>query len=207
MAAVLWAAVDEGVSFLTCAVPREAGKSTTSNAALAMRSRDVPVTRTLGEPSHVEELRRAPRAGYLQIEEISPHQPHRYIWGEPVRRIFETLDAGYALQASLHAPSPEEAVRIVAVDNAVGDQLTSNVKLVLYIERFGEDEATYWRRLANLYELHGVQNGEAIGHPLFVWHADGDRFEQLSEPHQFGRDRGDLSRRAETMRNSVTRAV
>jgi hypothetical protein len=31
---------------------------------------------------------------------------------------------------------------------------------------------------------------------LFRWRADGDRFEQLAEPSQFGLDRGDLAQRA-----------
>jgi Flp pilus assembly CpaF family ATPase len=37
MAAVLWAALDPRTSFLSSAVPRLAGKSTTSQAALALR--------------------------------------------------------------------------------------------------------------------------------------------------------------------------
>ena len=37
IAAVLWCAVDAEASFLTAAVPRLAGKSTTSNAVLALR--------------------------------------------------------------------------------------------------------------------------------------------------------------------------
>jgi hypothetical protein len=196
MAAVLWAAVDERASFLTAAVPRLAGKSTTSKAALALRRPEVPVHEVRGEPEVMERLERERSGGYLLVEEISKGRPGIYIWGEPVRRVFESLKAGYALQTALHAPSVAEAVRIVAEENEVGDTLTSTFKLVMYIERFGEDEASYWRRVVDLYELHGVEHGQPIGHSLFRWHADADRFEQLSDPHQFGRDRAELARRA-----------
>jgi hypothetical protein len=197
MAAVLWAAVDERVSFLTAAVPRKAGKSTTSKAALALGRPELPIHQVRGEPEVIEQLERERLGGYLLVEEISQGRPGIYIWGEPVRRVFASLSAGYALQTALHAPSVAEAVRIVAVDNEVGDALTAAFKLVLYIERLGEDEASWQRRVADLYELHGVENGQPIGHSLFRWHADGDRFEKLSDPHQFGRDRAELARRAD----------
>jgi hypothetical protein len=54
-----------------------------------------------------------------------------YIWGEPVRRVFAALGTGYALQAGPHAPSAEEAVRVVAEENGVGDGPTAAFTLVL----------------------------------------------------------------------------
>ena len=199
MAAVLWAAVDERVSFLTAALPRLAGKSTIAEAVLALRRPAVPLRMVVGEPVEMAEVERERAGGYLRIEEISRGRRGTYIWGEPVERVFRALRAGYALQASLHAPDVAEAVRIVAGENGVGDELTAVFKLVLYIERFGDEEAGYWRRLAELYELQGVEAGRPIGHALFRWRADGDRFERLSAPHQFGRDRADLARRAEVI--------
>jgi hypothetical protein len=70
---------------------------------------------------------------------------------------------------------------------------------VLLIERLGEEDTGYWRRLAELYELRGVEDGRPVGQTLFRWRADGDRFEQVADPQQFGRDRADLARRAETI--------
>ena len=197
MAAVLWAAVDEPASFLTAAVPRLAGKSTTSEAALALRRPGLPVRTVTGEAEEMTRIERERAGGYLQIEEISRGRRPTYIWGEPVQRVFRSLHAGYVVQASLHAPDVPEAVRIVAVESGVGDELTAAFKLVLYIERLGEEATGYWRRLAELYELRGVEDGRPVSQTLFRWHADGDRFEQLAEPQQFGHDRADLARRAE----------
>jgi hypothetical protein len=70
------------------------------------------------------------------------------------------------------------------------------LKLVLYVERFGTNRTNFWRRLAELYELHKIEDGKPIGHPLYRWQQDGDRFEKVSDPHQFGRDREDLASRA-----------
>src|SRR5919202_1949995 len=166
MAAVLWAAVDESVSFLTAALPRLAGKSTTSDAALALRRPDLPLRTVTGEPDEMAAIERERAGGYLKIEEISRGRRGTYIWGEPVQRVFQALRAGYALQASLHAPDVAEAVRIVAVENEVGDEQAAVFKLVVSIERFGDEEAGYWRRLAELYELQGVEGGRPIGHAL-----------------------------------------
>src|SRR5438132_10449638 len=91
MAAVLWAAVDEPVSFLTAAQPRLAGKSTTAGAALALRRPGVPVRTVAGAPAEMTHLERERAGGYVQIEEISRGRRGTYIWGEPVQRVFQSL--------------------------------------------------------------------------------------------------------------------
>src|ERR1700730_14874634 len=139
IAGVLWAAVDDKISFLTVAVPRNAGKSTTSNAMLALRPPGVPLHEVAGEPDVMERLKREGLGGYLVVGEFSRGGRPGYIWGEPVRRVFNTLDAGYSLQTTLHAPSVEEAIRQVTEGNGVSDEHASAIKLVLYIEMFGTD--------------------------------------------------------------------
>jgi hypothetical protein len=201
MAAVLWAAVDEQVSFITAAMPQLAGKSTLSKAVLAMRPPDVPVRPVRGEASEIEALRQERQGGYLTVEEFS-HYPVMpgYIWGEPVRRVFSALETGYALQATLHAGSVAQALDEIVAGNGVSEADASRLKLVLYVERFGTNRLNFWRRLVELYELHKVEDGKPIGHPLYRWHADGDRFEKVADPHQWGRDRDDLARRAALLR-------
>jgi hypothetical protein len=196
MAAVIWAAVDEQVSFLTAAIPRFAGKTTTSEAALALRRPDVPLHRIDGSRAQTDRLAQERLGGYLVVAEFEQAPMPGYIWGEPVRRVFDTLSAGYSLQAVLHAGSVAEAISEVAHGNGVPDEQVAAFKLVLYIERFGT-YGNFWRRLSDLYELKGVENGRPVGQSLFRWQAEGDRFERLAEPEQWGRDREDLKRRAE----------
>ncbi len=196
VAATIWAAVDEQRSFLTVAIPRFAGKSTLSNAVLALRPPEVPLHQVDGSPAEMERLKRDQLGGYLVVAEFSEAPVPGYIWGEPVRRVFDTLSAGYSLQASLHAPGPEEAVRVITERNGIPDDQASAIDLVLYIRLFGRDEATFWRRLAHVYEVDCVKSGRPVGRTLFRWHEDGDRFEAVEDPRGFARDRADLKARA-----------
>jgi hypothetical protein len=197
MAAVLWAAVDEQKSFLTVAVPRFAGKTTTSNAVLALRRSEVPVTQVAGEPAMMERLKQERRGGYLQVAEFAYAPVPGYIWGPPVRRVFETVhDGGYALQTALHAHGVEAGMLEVTEGNGVSDEHASTFKLVMYIERFGYSLDSFWRRVTDLYEVEEVKGGRPRGRSLFHWREAGDTFEQLSEPRQWGLDRADLAARA-----------
>jgi len=199
VAATLWAAVDERVSFLTVAIPRFAGKSTTSNAVLALRPPGVPARYVEGEPEEMERLKRERLGGYLVVAEFSEAPVPGYIWGRPVRRVFETVGAGYSLQAALHAGGVGEAIQALTQGNGVSDEQASTFRLVLYIERFGADPSTFWRRLAEVYEVDRVEGGRPLGRTLFRWRADGDRFEAPNEPRHFARDRDDLARRTDVI--------
>ena len=117
-----------------------------------------------------------------------------YIWGEPVRRVFETLPYGYALQTSLHADSVDEGVRVVTQGIGIPDEQVSTFKLVLYIQRFGE-AGNYWRRLSEVFEVERINGGRPEGRTLFRWNAADDSFEQLASPRQFG-DPDGIARRA-----------
>jgi len=204
MAAILWAAVDEQKSFLTVAIPRFAGKTTTSNAVLALRPPDMPIHHVAGEPEVMERLKRERRGGYLVVAEFAYAPVPGYIWGAPVRRVLETVhEGGYALQTALHAPGPEAGIMEVTHGNGVSDEHASTFKLVVYIERFGSGYAGFWRRVTQLYEVEGVEGGRPIGRPLFRWQEQDDRFEQLAEPSQWGRDRAALARRADVIRSLV----
>jgi hypothetical protein len=197
MAAVLWAAVDEQQSFLTVAIPRFAGKTTTSNAVLALRPPDVPVTPVAGERDLMQRLAQERRGGYLTVAEFAQAPMPGYIWGEPVRRVFEAVHAGgYALQTALHAPGVDAAVHEVTHGNGVSDEHASTFKLVMYIERFGYGLDDFWRRVTDLYEVERVENGRPVGQSLFRWRETEDRFEQLAEPRQWAHDRDDLAQRA-----------
>ncbi|HEY7268593.1 MAG TPA: hypothetical protein VH951_02080 [Dehalococcoidia bacterium] len=197
VAALLWAAVDEQVSFLVVAVPRFAGKSTTSNAILEMRAPDVPLHYVAGEPALMDRLVEQRLGGYLVVAEFSDAPVPGYIWGKPVRHVFDALDAGYSLQASLHAPSPEDAVLEITRGNGISDEKASAIGLVIYIERFGTDLSNFWRRVANVYEVDRVENGRAVGRTLFRWTPETDRFDAVESPRGFAQDESDLISRGE----------
>jgi hypothetical protein len=179
------------------AVPRFAGKTTTSNAILAMRPPEVPAYLVAGEPDVMDHLKRERLGGYLVVAEFAQAPVPGYIWGAPVRRVFETVhEGGYSLQTALHAPGVEAAILEVTRGNGVSDDHASVFKLVLYIERFGTSLDNFWRRITDLYEVREVRDGRPAGQSLFRWREDGDRFEKLAEPLQFGGDREVMAHRA-----------
>jgi len=198
MAGVLWAAVDEQLSFLTVALPRLAGKTTTSHAILDLRRPEVPVHDVAGEPQVMERLQQAQLGGYITVAEFSRAPMYGYIWGNEVRRVFDTLPYGYALQTSLHADSVDEGIGVVTQGIGIPDDQVSAFKLVLYIKRFG-DFGNYWRRVAEVFEVDRVTGGRPEGRTLFKWRQDDDTFEQLAEPRQFG-DPADSTRRSTVIR-------
>jgi hypothetical protein len=189
--------VEEQQSFLTVALPRFAGKTTTSNAVLALRPPETPAFLVAGEPHVMDQLKREHRGGYLVVAEFAPAPVPGYIWGEPVRRVFDAVHTGgYSLQTALHASSVEEGMLEVTRGNGISDDHASIFKLVLYIQRFGTDLSNFWRRITDLYEVDLVKNGRPVGRSLFRWRSEGDTFEKLEDPQQFALDREDLARRA-----------
>jgi hypothetical protein len=199
VAALLWSAVDEQVSFLVVALPRFAGKSTTSEALLAMRPPDMSIHHVAGEPAAMARLVEARLGGYLVVSEFSDAPVPGYIWGEPVRRVFNALDAGYSLQASLHAPSAEAAIEEITIGNGVSAEQASRIGLVVYIERFGANLSNFWRRIAEVYEVDEVTERGPQGRTLYRWQPRDDRFEALESSRNFGLDREDLLARADLL--------
>jgi hypothetical protein len=195
MAATMWAAVDRGLSMVVVAVPRFAGKTTTSNAILSLIPVEVPVHRLSGDEAEMDSLKEAANGGYLVVGEFSQAPVPHYIWGSPVRRVFDTLTAGYSLATALHAPSLEEAFDTICQGNGVTDEAASRIDLMLYIRRFGDDLDNFWRRLAEVHEIDYVQGGKPQGRQLFQWVEEGDQFEKMEIPTFLQKDAGELKRR------------
>ena len=62
-----------------------------------------------------------------------------------------------------------------------------------------DDDESYWRRLAEVYEVDRVRGGRPEGRTLFRWQAAGDRFEAVEAPHGFAQDAADREARAEVL--------
>ncbi len=181
MAATLWATVDEGRSFVVVAIPRLAGKSTVGNAMLALLPPEVPVHRLSGEEDEINRLKVEAAGGYLVVGEFSQAPVPTYIWGSPVRRVFDTLTAGYSLATALHAPGFQETFEAICQGNGVTDERASTIGLMVYLRRFGEDPE-FWRRTAEIHEVDGVEGGVAHGRLLHRWVEEEDRFELVERP-------------------------
>ena len=182
MAATMWAAMDRRMSVVTAAIPRLAGKTTTTSAILSLLPADVPIHRLSGEEPEMIKLKETATGGYLVVGEFSQGPVPTYIWGAPVRRVFDTMTAGYSLATTLHASGVEEAFDIICRGNGVSDESASRVGIMLYIRRFGNDMDDFWRRVAEIHEVDAVNNGRPHGRLLYRWLEDVDRFESVETP-------------------------
>lgn len=182
VAATLWAALDKRLSFVVVAVPRFAGKTTVTNAMLSFLPKDVPVHRLSGDEAEMVQLKQRATGGYLVVAEFSQAPPAGYIWGAPVRRVFDTLKAGYSLAVALHAPTLQETFDAICIGNGVSEEDASRINLMVYIRRFGDNLENFWRRVAEIHEVDGVKGGRPNGRLLYKWTEENDRFEQVESP-------------------------
>ncbi len=203
MAATLWAAVDQRVSFVTVAIPRLAGKTTTTNAALELLPPSVPVHRLSGDEAEMASLKTETTGGYLVVGEFSQAPVPTYIWGAPVRRVFDTMTSGYSLAVALHAPSLQETFDAICVGNGVTDEQASRIGMMLYTRRFGDDPDTFWRRLSEVHEIDQVQAGRPSGRLLHRWVEDEDRFEVVNAPQKVSGSPEELAARAARLSEMV----
>jgi Flp pilus assembly CpaF family ATPase len=200
MAALLWAIAEEKRSFVSAAGPQNAGKSTVLFAMLDHVPVGTPIHEMNGEVDEMDEYAKSPDGGYLEVGEISDHRPVRYIWGEPVRVLFTTLNTGFSLATTMHADGVDDVFRQICVENEVSDADASTIQFVVHILRFGEDMESYWRRIDSVHEITGVKNGVQIASELFSWDEETDSFIASNPVSVLSASSALLAERAESIR-------
>lgn len=205
LAATMWTVADERRSFMTVAIPRFAGKSTVSDGILGFVRPGTPIHPLSGESDQMEELATRPDGGYLVVGEFSKAPVDNYIWGAPVRKVFETVSAGFSLVTALHAPTVEDAYDVVCSGNEVSDADASRINYMLYIERHGEDESSFWRRISRVWEVESVVDGKPSARLLHRWNEESDTFDAVNAPLLLDADAGVIADRADRIQALVDR--
>lgn len=203
IAALLWTIAEEKRSFVSGAMPQRAGKSTVLWAMLDHAPDGTVIHPLNGQIDEIREHALSPDGGYLEVGEISTEPPSRYIWGEPVQALFDTLKAGYSLATTMHSTDAVDAFEQICADNDISDAHASMIQYVIHCQRFGEDDENYWRRVDRVYEITGVENGIPIAAELFSWNEDDDSFSALSAPMLLSASSALLAERAKTIRRQV----
>ena len=207
IAATLATAAAERRSLLMIAIPRMAGKTTTAEAALAyapegtaFHKLDEAVGPGLGIPEIAD-------GGYLQMAEIAQTDFSHYLWGEPVRQVFSTLERGFALATALHAPGIDEAFSVICEGNDVPDAHAGRLDLAVYIRSLGDDWRNPERRvIAEVREIDSVKGGSPQGRTLFLWDEEADRFEAHERPKIIGSEVGGLEERVKAFARAASGA-
>ena len=205
MAATLAAAARERRSLLVFAIPRLAGKTTTLLAALDHAPEGTPVHELTTEAGPGLGIPDPPDGGYLVMHEIAETPFPHYLWGEPVRRVFEALrQGGLSLATVLHAGGLEEAFAIIIEGNAVPDADAALIDYAVHIRSLGPDWREPTRRVVvELHEVTGVEHGRVEATLLHRWDEANDRFEAVAEPSLLAGGAAEVERLAGEFRRSL----
>ena len=166
-ASVLWAAMDDRRSFIVAAGPRQAGKSTTTEAILDFLPSGVPRHDLTGDAAQMDALAAAPDGGYLVVPEFSDHTPS-YLRGEQVVQVFDTAERGYSIAGTLHADTPEETFAELGSHGAIPDSQLARIGLLVFLGVRGWPENPV-RWVSSLWEVDGVTGGAPEGRLLCRW--------------------------------------
>ena len=202
MAATLAAAASERRSLLFFAIPRLAGKTTTMLATLDHAPEGTAIHELSTETEPDLGIPDPPDGGYLVTHEIAETPFPHYLWGEPVRRVFEALrEGGLSLATVLHAGGYEEAFSIILQRNEVPDADAALIDYAVHIRSLGPDWREPTRRVVvELHEVTGIEDGRVAVNLLHRWDEEQDRFEVVGEPSLLAAGAEDLARLAEGFR-------
>ena len=110
LAALLWLLVEKKSSIIVAAGPRLLGKTTLLTAIVDFMPPSFERIFTRGQSEDFSFLRETDASNtYILVPELSDHTPD-YLWGDSVRTLFEAMEEGYSMVATIHADSAEEVV-------------------------------------------------------------------------------------------------
>ena len=169
MASTLWAAMDDRRSFIVAAGPRQAGKSTMTEAILDFLPAGVPRHDLTGERAQMDALAASPDGGYLVVSEFSDHTP-RYLRGEQVVQVFDTAERGFSIAGTLHADTPQDAFAELRSHGPIPDSQLERIGCLVFLGVRGWPENPV-RWVANIWQVDGVARGAPRGRLLCRWDA------------------------------------
>lgn len=174
MASTLWAAMDDRASFIVAAGPRQAGKSTMTEAILDFLPGSVPRHDLTGDRAEMDALAAAPDGGYLVVSEFSDHTP-RYLRGEQVVQVFDTADRGFSIGGTLHADTPEQTFAELRSHGPIPDSQLGSIGYLVFLGVRGWPENPV-RWVSNIWQVDGVARGAPRGRLLCRWDGTAGKF-------------------------------
>jgi len=173
LAAYLLSAVSGGASFLTAAMPGNAGKTTVLAALLSCLPPDVRIV-TLADGRHLMHRPRIGRTCYL-VHEIGHGPFYSYLWGRDVGRFLAMRDGSGIVASCMHADTIEQMRAVLVGQLGVEEGVFDSVELLLFL-RLDQTSRGPRRRVAQVYE-----SPAGCGHRLvWTWSAEQDCHTQVA---------------------------
>ncbi len=180
MASTLWSAMDDRRSFIVAAGPRQAGKSTTTEAILDFLPAGVPRHDLTGDRAQMDALAASPDGGYLFVPEFSDHTPS-YLRGQQVVQVFDTADRGFSIAGTLHADTPEDTFWELGSHGAIPDNQLGSIGYLVFLGVRGWPENPV-RWVSSIWEVDSVTGGAPRSRLLCRWDRESQSFVWESQP-------------------------
>ncbi len=133
LAAYSLAAISQGTSFLTAALPGGAGKTTIMSALLNFVPEEVELT-AADQPATVARGLACPTPRHCYVcHEIGAGPYFAYLWGQELRDWFRLAAAGHQLASNLHADTYAQAREQICGDNHVPAEDFQRIGLLYFI--------------------------------------------------------------------------
>ena len=143
--------------FIVYSLPRNAGKSTVTEAVLAAAPPGTTRHEFLGTEAERDDLlAQNPPTGYLVVAEMGHRGRPGYLAAEEITRAFELVAHGYPLATSLHADTVEQLVEVLAQNGVTTEQIAA-VRYLTKVQPLGDPFAEDTRRVVEaIDETAGV---------------------------------------------------
>ncbi|MGC8832654.1 MAG: hypothetical protein ACP5R4_01265 [Armatimonadota bacterium] len=172
-------AVAGGASFITAAVPGNAGKTTVLACLLSLLPPQTEIF-TIADAYHLYAAQRdhsGKRICYL-VHEISDGPFYSYLWGAHVDRFLALRGNKRQIAASMHSDSPEHMEQVLVRELGVNRDRFNSIELLVFL-RMDRIQLGLRRRVASVYEA--AQDGK---HRLvYSWNPKTDSHDLIEAPH------------------------
>jgi len=160
-----------GRAFLVHARPRNAGKTTLTQAIVAEAPASVPRQDFYGTEREVAALSAAPTRGYLVVGEIGHRGRPGYLAGAEVVRLFGLLADGYSVASNLHADSVDEVFDVLHSNGIDRATVAAAVPYLIKVRVLGDPDNPATRRVVEQIHQIAPGDGEPASSLLYEWDA------------------------------------
>lgn len=183
LAALLWLLIDRRTSIVFASEPALTGRTAMLSALIDFIPPHVLPIYVYGPDFEPPELPEGvkPEDTYLLVPELGEDR-ESYIWGKSVGRLFRLLEKGYAVGTTMHADSPEQAVKTLnSVPNRVARKLIGSVDVVVNLRTIHGGRSVT-RRVAQVTLLVPEDDGWPRLVTLVGWEPDADKYMYMDAP-------------------------
>jgi hypothetical protein len=157
---------ETGSSYLVYSRPRNAGKSTVTEAILAAAPATMPRNEFLGTAEEVAALTSRVADGWLVVAEMGHRGRPGYLAEDEIVRAFDVVAHGYPLASSLHADTVKQLYDVLGRNGIDRARVVGAVRYLVKVQPLGDPFDPATRRVVEHVHEHADGDGQA---PVLRW--------------------------------------